>query len=125
MWKYIKNCLQEWAKIDATQTQSRTIAWTLAQTQAQILTWTQAKTLAKTLAWTQALTLAWTLAWAQAQTQAQTLAWTLTSALAWTLTQTLAQMENSITESDWLFPHHPIPNAKFPPITTLLNGCWS
>ena len=29
-------------------------------------------------------------------------------------------MEHSITESDWLFPHHPIPNAKSPPITTLL-----
>ena len=24
-------------------------------------------------------------------------------------------------EYDWLFPHHPIPNAKFPPITVLLN----
>ena len=24
-------------------------------------------------------------------------------------------------ESDWLAPHHPIPNAKFPPITALLN----
>ena len=23
---------------------------------------------------------------------------------------------------DWLAPHHPIPNAKFPPITALLNG---
>ena len=22
---------------------------------------------------------------------------------------------------DWLAPHHPIPNAKFPPITGLLN----
>ena len=22
---------------------------------------------------------------------------------------------------DWLVPHHPIPNAKFPPITALLN----
>ena len=30
-----------------------------------------------------------------------------------------AQMENSttITKSDWLFAHHPIPNAKFQPIT--------
>ena len=35
--------------------------------------------------------------------------------------QTLAQTENSITESDYLFPHHPIPNATFPPNTTLLN----
>ena len=35
------------------------------------------------------------------------------------LAQTLpeAWMENSITKSDWLFPHHPIPNAKFQPIT--------
>ena len=24
-------------------------------------------------------------------------------------------------DPDWLAPHHPIPNAKFPPITTLLN----
>ena len=24
-------------------------------------------------------------------------------------------------EADWLAPHHPIPNAKFPPITALLN----
>ena len=24
-------------------------------------------------------------------------------------------------DPDWLFPHHPIPNAKFPPITALLN----
>ena len=30
-------------------------------------------------------------------------------------------MENSITKSDWLFPHHPTPNAKFQPITLLLN----
>ena len=30
-----------------------------------------------------------------------------------------AQMENSttITKSDWLFAHHPIPNAKFQPIS--------
>ena len=24
-------------------------------------------------------------------------------------------------DPDWLAPHHPIPNAKFPPITALLN----
>ena len=24
-------------------------------------------------------------------------------------------------DADWLAPHHPIPNAKFPPITALLN----
>ena len=24
-------------------------------------------------------------------------------------------------DPDWLVPHHPIPNAKFPPITALLN----
>ena len=24
-------------------------------------------------------------------------------------------------DTDWLAPHHPIPNAKFPPITALLN----
>ena len=24
-------------------------------------------------------------------------------------------------ESNWLAPHHPIPNGKFPPIITLLN----
>ena len=24
-------------------------------------------------------------------------------------------------DPDWLAPHHPIPNAKFPPITSLLN----
>ena len=24
-------------------------------------------------------------------------------------------------ESDWLAPYHPIPNAKFAPITTFLN----
>ena len=32
-------------------------------------------------------------------------------------------MENSttITRSDWLFAHHPIPNAKFQPITLKLN----
>ena len=24
-------------------------------------------------------------------------------------------------ESDWLPPHHPIPNAKFPPITALFK----
>ena len=30
-------------------------------------------------------------------------------------------MENSITESDWLFSNHPTPNAKFPPVTTSLN----
>ena len=24
-------------------------------------------------------------------------------------------------DPDWLAPHHPIPNAKFPPITVLLN----
>ena len=30
-------------------------------------------------------------------------------------------METSMLESDWLTPHHPILNAKFPPITVLLN----
>ena len=30
-------------------------------------------------------------------------------------------MENSITKSDWLFPHQPIPNPKFQPITLWLN----
>ena len=30
-------------------------------------------------------------------------------------------MENSMLESDWLPPHHPIPNAKFPPITALFK----
>ena len=30
-------------------------------------------------------------------------------------------MEISMLESDWLTPHHPILNAKFPPITALLN----
>ena len=30
-------------------------------------------------------------------------------------------MENSIIESNWLFLHHPIPKAKFQPITALLN----
>ena len=24
-------------------------------------------------------------------------------------------------DPDWLAPHHPIPNAKYPPITALLN----
>ena len=33
------------------------------------------------------------------------------------LARTLAQMEKSITEYDWSFPHHPFPNAKFQPIT--------
>ena len=27
----------------------------------------------------------------------------------------------SILKSAWLAPYHPIPNAKFPPITALLN----
>ena len=35
--------------------------------------------------------------------------------------QTLAQMENSITESDCSFSHHLIPNAKFQPIIVQLN----
>ena len=30
-------------------------------------------------------------------------------------------MEISMLESDWLAPHHPIANAKFPPIIDLLN----
>ena len=30
-------------------------------------------------------------------------------------------MEISMLESDWLGPYHPIPNSKFPPITTLEN----
>ena len=30
-------------------------------------------------------------------------------------------MEISILQSDWLAPDHPILNAKFPPITALLN----
>ena len=31
------------------------------------------------------------------------------------------RMEISILLPDWLLPHHPIPDPKFPPITTLLN----
>ena len=34
--------------------------------------------------------------------------------LAWGLPEV---WPNSKTKSDWLFPHHPIPNAKFQPIT--------
>ena len=30
-------------------------------------------------------------------------------------------MAISMLESDWLAPHHPIPNAKFLPIIALLN----
>ena len=30
-------------------------------------------------------------------------------------------MEISILQSDWLVPHHPIPNTKFLPITAFLN----
>ena len=30
-------------------------------------------------------------------------------------------MEISILLPDWLLPHHPIPDPKFPPITALLN----
>ena len=30
-------------------------------------------------------------------------------------------MENSIIKSDWLFSHHSILKAKFPPITALVN----
>ena len=115
------------------QTLTQTLAWILVQTfagsPAQTLAWTLALTHAWTLAWILAQTIAWTvahtLAKTLAQTLAQTLAHTFTQTLAQTLDQTLAQtlakMENSIIESDWLFPHHPIPNAKFPAITALLN----
>ena len=24
-------------------------------------------------------------------------------------------------DADWLFPHHPIPNAEFPPVAAMLN----
>ena len=37
------------------------------------------------------------------------------------LSTKLAQIEISILQPDWLLPHHPIPDPKFPPITTLLN----
>ena len=34
-----------------------------------------------------------------------------------TLAQTLGQMEICMLESDWLIPHHAMPNSKFLPIT--------
>ena len=41
---------------------------------------------------------------------------------AWGSAQGLSEVwPNSKTKSDCLFPHHPIPNAKFQPITLYLN----